>query len=342
MSKKIGIFTLTESLNYGAFFQMYALNTFLASATEGVGSVVTYKSELSIKHYLLQYFAFSLSRTFRKNLVRTRFKNDRKAINVQKYMGENLDLAILGSDEIWNLENDSFTHSERYLGNNIEARRKVAYAPSVGFATGKDLKLNSGFFRGVKSLDEAYPRDTATKEILSDIRGDKNIFEVPDPTILLDNWQQLGSDNPGLKDYIVYYGYDNNPKFKESLLEFCKSNDFRLVSAGLQTHNWCDQNLMLSPMQFLGLIKNASGIVTNTFHGSLLSILVGAPLKIHANSQKLINLISKFELHHHLINDYEKFENINENWEISNGTKKMIEKHRAEGRSVLTDILTTL
>lgn len=273
--KKIGIFTLTDALNYGAFYQMYALQEYLNENYDNDYLVTVYSPKESFKGKLLKYFSYSLKRFYRKSILRIKFNQNMKRVNIKTYTGEHLDIAFFGSDEIWNIENKSFPNDPNFFGLGVNATKKIAYAPSIGFAKIQSFNLYPELLESIKDLDAVFYRDNGTK-ILAEKAGQKKLTRVVDPTILYDNWDKYiipFKSNPS-QPYIAYYSYLSDPPFLETLIKFSKERKLPIISAGFNTHPWADENLALSPWEFLSFLKNAEYIFTTTFHGTIMSTLL--------------------------------------------------------------------
>ena len=286
----VGIFTLTHALNYGAFYQMYAVAKFL----EGEGCRATvFDCQKSFRQRLLRHFSYHPVRQYRKLKLAREYARDRREVRISRYKGEALDLAVLGSDEIWNLENRSFENAPEYVGRNIDARRKIAYAPSLGYADPKALVADDDFAAALRDLDEIFPRDGSTRGVAETITG-KTHAEVSDPTFLLDNWRDIASDRfAGEEPYLVYYGYTGKPGFKAAMQEYARQQGLPILTAGFRRHDWCDRNLLIGPRDFLSLIKHSHGTFTDTFHGFLLTTLLEKPLVFGTPQQKIADIARK-------------------------------------------------
>jgi hypothetical protein len=291
--RKVGIFTLTHALNYGAFYQMYAM----AKYFESIGYDVTvFNCQRTLKYRLMQVFSYNPLRQFRKLILRHRYNKDRATIRVVPYRGQPLDLAILGSDEIWNLDNASFEHAPEYVGLNINASKIIAYAPSIGFATPANLIENETFRHGLSSIDKILARDKETQAVAEKVTG-QQIPQVVDPTILMGEWSDFLGDAPKTEeDYILYYGYTSTPAFKEALIAFARSRNLKIYTAGFRTHDWCDKNFACGPRDFLGLMVNATYVFTNTFHGFVMATLLDKPLCYAAPAQKIRDIAEKISI----------------------------------------------
>lgn len=287
---KVGVFTITDAINYGAFYQMYGMARYME---DNGADVTVYHCGNSLRRQLIKYFSPNLGRQFRKLKLLYLYGKERKSIKVRKYKGERLDAAILGSDEIWNLQNPSFDRFEQYYGLGLNAKKIVAYAPSIGYASPDFLIENAHFASGVKNIDTVLARDAGTKLVAESILG-YEVQEVADPTILFDDWSSVGVGLPSLNEgHVLYYGYTSTPPFKALLEEFCRAEGLDLVTAGHHMHDWCSINYKASPFDFLNLIRTSKYVFTSTFHGTVMASLLGKPLAYYATGQKVADYGSK-------------------------------------------------
>lgn len=294
---KIGIFTLTDALNYGAFYQMFALQQYLKENFDDKYSITVYSPKENFKEKLIKYFSYNPKRLYRKSILRWKFIKDMGEVDIKKYNGENLDFAFFGSDEIWNIENKSFPNDPNFFGIKVNANTKVAYAPSIGFAKIESFDLYPEFLKSINSLDHIFYRDNLTKNLVQRA-GRKDSIRVIDPTILYDKWERhitpfkIKINHP----YIAYYSYLSNPPFLKTLIDYSKEKNTPIISAGYNTHDWADQNLVLSPWEFLSFLKNADCVFTTTFHGTIMSTLLNNSVLFSASSHKVKDFSKLMEL----------------------------------------------
>lgn len=273
--KKIGIFTLTDALNYGAFYQMFALHEYLNENYGEHYSITIYSPKETFKGKLIKYFSYNIKRFYRKSVLRFKFYQNKKGVKIASYNGEHLDIAFFGSDEIWNIENNSFPNDPIFFGLGVNATKKVAYAPSVGFAKIKTFDSHKVLLNSIEDLDLVFYRDDETRK-LAEKAGQKKFERVVDPTILYDDWEKhiVPPKKVSRQPYIAYYSYSSSPPFLKSLIDFSEKKKLPIISAGYNTHTWASKNLILSPWEFLSFLKDAEYIFTTTFHGTIMSILL--------------------------------------------------------------------
>ena len=71
-------------------------------------------------------------------------------------------------------------------------------------------------------------------------------------------------------------------------------------------------NIQANPIELLGWIKNAKLVITDTFHGSVMSIICNTPMivKIRGNKNKLSFLLDEYGLSDRIIEDFSKIDEI--------------------------------
>ena len=117
----------------------------------------------------------------------------------------------------------------------------------------------------------------------------------------------------------------------------------KLVSPGFY-HAWCDYNLNVDPIDLLKFFRFADGIVTDTFHGCVMSIITNSSFVVKtraSNYNKLYNLLGEYSLSNRMISDFhlailqsifeQKIDWLNVNQEV--------ERRRKESMSFLNDLI---
>lgn len=276
--KRIGILTFHNVTNYGAVIQAYALRQFVAHLTGRQVDVINYCPWRSIFYYFKRHFLVRLEFSYLlKCFYFWRFRVSNLSLsgaplyfqNRLYSLSDRYDTWIVGSDEVWKIGKirgwDS-SYFLKFLGESKSFRR-IAYAVSANSAAGLEERR-----REVKELvarfDFISARDKTTKDIYSNF-FQVNPFDVLDPTLLHDFNIELPHEN--LSDYILVYG-GISKKGSSALLRFSKSRGLKIVVVG-ESFPWADISLrVVSPARWLSLIKNAKLVVTNYYHGVLLSI----------------------------------------------------------------------
>lgn len=189
------------------------------------------------------------------------------------------DIFITGSDQVWNPE----FWSDRLLRAFglvfvEEDKRTLSYAASIG--SEKAAKGKEQLYREIlSSIDYISVREKAAKDFLQPLT-DKDIQVVLDPTMLLSaaRWNFVTAKRLVRKRYIFSYFLEEKYPHNELVFKLATRMDLPMVCISkiqnLYIRPYIDQQILdAGPEEFLSYIKNAECIITNSFHGTVFSIL---------------------------------------------------------------------
>ncbi len=266
---KIGILTLYNAINAGAFLQAYALQKLLISmghAPEFINFTTPRYIYKKYRPYITTqpgYIIFSI-------VLIAKFMKAWRKLNLAGILARSkkYDAVIIGSDEVWNLTNETFDHIPQFFGNALKSDRIIAYAPSCGLTSFEDIANHAGAVEGIKRMHAVSGRDDNTAGLLRTITG-RPAPMVLDPTLLVD----FSDDEISQADrnYILVYAVGLQNHQISRIKAFAEKLKKPLISPCFY-NTWCDKSIAASPGEFLGLIRNADYVITNTFHGTLLSL----------------------------------------------------------------------
>lgn len=199
--------------------------------------------------------------------------------DVRNGMINHYDIYIVGSDQIWNYElTDSL--DIYFLDFISSSKNRISYAASFG-VTKIPMKMRSKYKNWIDNIDTLLVREKEAKDIAKSLgRDDAKV--VLDPTLLLSSthWNNLLSeavdDNTFSEDYILVYSLNSSLKiYKEAELLAERENKKLLIIK----RSFCPPEIPgsielydIAPMEFLRLIKNASCVITNSYHALIFSI----------------------------------------------------------------------
>ena len=178
----------------------------------------------------------------------------------------------------------------------------VSFAASCGTTTETKLKncnVYELFAKLISKYDFLSVRDENTFNIvkpMSKVGCQKHL----DPVLIFDYcaWMPLKTKFDG---YIVVYGYDYricDPGVIESVKSFAREKKLKTVALGFQ-QSWCDVTYLPGPFELLSIFKNASYVITDTFHGTVFSIKFQkkfVSIVRDSNSEKMLDLLNAFSL----------------------------------------------
>lgn len=309
--KKIGICTLYFANNFGAILQAFALQETLLNMGYDVEFIKL--KDFAPNSYDCNLEKFNYSKQHLK-LAKTLYDK-----NIYTY-----DAIIIGSDEMWNLANNSFEHLEEYFGYNFNCSNIISYAPSAN-KTSLDY-LKSFYNNKIKfeNFNNISVRDKHTQELVREASG-RTAELVLDPTLLLENFDKyIKFPEPDLKDYIIIYGYSFTENEIKKIKDFAKNHNKKIYSIGF-VEDWCE-TLNADIFEFLGYLKNADYIITTTFHGLLFSMILEKEFAVFSNNNpKIDDIIDRFKIHDRDAKNIENLENIfstNVNYNLINQIKQ--------------------
>lgn len=285
---KIGILTVFDAVNYGSFLQAFCLQEFLKK--QGHDVIMIKRNSL-----LYEKWRFTSLVTYKPNKMRFKLKlaigylHSWKKFKIEKNP-KDLDLLIIGSDEMWELNNITFNPIPEYFGNNISARKKITYAVSSNSTNKEDIKKYSFIIEGLKKFSDVAIRDESTFNAYSPYLKLIPQYTV-DPTLILDLNDYLVETN--MSDYILCYTYTFKDYMVESVKNLSKFTGKKIVVVG-QNFDWADICIPATPFEFLGLLKGADYIITDTFHGTTLSIALKKDFVAFAYKTKVYRALELF------------------------------------------------
>ena len=284
---KIGILTFVNAVNFGAVLQAYGTQSYLKAnhidselinytpcsingKAENTGNIKNILKKLSL---LKHPFKFLNAKITKKNI--SNFKNSYLKISPYQYIGEifelkeDYDIIIAGSDQIWNT-GLTFCSKSFFLNFNTSAK-KTGYAVSVGKKDFSDAERRM-IHEYAHNFDMLSVREKNLKEYLKEVENiDCNL--VCDPVFLPDKntWDNLAV-TPSQKNYILVYTMEYNDQLKNiinKLKKITKKKVYCINGGGDKAKHRISATFInhTSPQEFIGRIKNADILLTNSFQG---------------------------------------------------------------------------
>lgn len=323
---KIGIITHYDVHNHGAVLQMYALEKVLNNlGNEAKGLTFSKNYDFLKKHAenkynislksLSYYIGYLLEKgikktyfNYKKKQILDNFKLINKMLEEKNSKSKKLDAVFIGSDEVFSIETGL---TPEFWGNNIKCKNIFSYAGCFGPTTLEFIKeKNAEEFikKGINNLKEISVRDENSKEIIETL-SDKKATLVCDPVILYGYIKEKENFNKKFNEkYVLVYSYDNNMNKDNEIInikKFAEKNNYKIYSVGFY-HKWCDKNINCNPIELLEYISNSEIILTDTFHGTVISLIMNKEFvtKVHINSNKLGFLLREYECIERITKDF--------------------------------------
>lgn len=329
---KVGIVTVHDSSNLGSYLQALGMQE-LVKQRGDTPYIIETRSHFSTFCLYMGYNNAPSVRTvkgFIKFLIKTvinwpeskkryeKYKTYQRdwgeyenVISVKKANQLELDVLLLGSDEIWNINQPAFQNPLLY-GKGINAKRKYAYAISIGNAEKEKFKKFPELIMSIKKLDGILARDNHTKKVLEQY-GLEVATKICDPTLQVDirkYMKPLEMMDIIKERYIAVYSYSVDSNMIQLIKKFAKQHQLKTVAVSL-FQPWCDEYVNCSPLEFGSVLKRAEYVYTSTFHGTIFSTLYHTRFVVNPASQKVNDVLELLNLEQVIINSnctQEKFE----------------------------------
>jgi len=337
--KRIGIITFQFAHNFGAVLQCWALQEVLKDIGDSV-SVINYCPNYHMK----QYRVFPLDNFFKKGLkgkIKTiassvvhfkeriirkkKFESFSKLLNLTERFSDNgllpdiisnsYDYIVCGSDQIWNYHLTDGTLDSVYFGyTGACLAKRIGYGISVGDA--ELFQYTNELKEYTREMICISARERKTAEMLESIL-DRDITCVPDPTLLLDKKEyEKIANRPKYKHYILVYLLDYNQLVHTVISRIQNDENYLIIdispSKFIEIKGAKHIN-NIGPYEFLGFIHDAEYVITNSFHGTVFSILFNKAFFCLAHKKRgdrIVNLLNIFNLSQRLVLSEEQMEKI--------------------------------
>lgn len=287
---KIATITFHLGMNYGAVLQAFALQTQL----EKLGHepyLIDYQYGQPVPSGILSLWNKGPYETYR-DLVRclgarrfAAFRSRHLKVGLSRYVTARelsdtppaADLYICGSDQIWNPRFMRSQEDERafWLDFGGSEVRRIAYGTSFG-RTRLDTETLSRYRRYARRIDGIGVRERDSLELMKMLGRDDAVW-VPDPTLLLEpsDYDIISSASRKRRPYLFQYqlGADNAEAMNQvaSIIANRTSLARKLIGCSFR------DRLRHGPAEWLCRLRQASFVLTNSFHGSALSIMFNIP-----------------------------------------------------------------
>ena len=286
---RVGISTYHSANNYGTCLQCYALMHLVEQAGYDC-DVINYQGEKlsnspvmrkGIVAWLTNFCVSTGSRQL-KRLSEKNFNNFRQkhfhlsspvtAADLSK-LTEHYDLFISGSDQVWNPYICGCP--SLYLQEFVRGKTKRgSYAASFGISALPEMEQER-FKRDFEQFDFLAVREPEGAQIIRDLT-DKEAAVVLDPTLLLtaEEWQVLEEPLNIKKPFIFVYMLGASSRMLRFATKLKRKVRMPLVFCPFPVgkppiSRWYP---FISPARWLWLMRNASYVVTNSFHGTAFAL----------------------------------------------------------------------
>lgn len=330
---RIGIVTQPLEMNYGGILQNWALQQVLKrlghepitidAFQRYAGLHIVYRNIANFCQWVVRWRCkghFSLHLPYcgavrqeftgafiEDHIIKTRPIWDYERSLIDDYT---LDALIVGSDQVWRRNFCESHLTDMYLdfAKGLPVKR-VAYAASFGVDEWNyNPEQTEACARLLQQFDAVSVREESGVGLCREYLG-VNAQCVLDPTLLLkaeDYEEIVDKEHEAGEPYLAVYCLDKTPVKVDFFNRLAQERGLvvRYFSTG-----W---SAKLSVGQWMAIFKNASMVVTDSFHGTVFSILFGKEFYTLCNpnrgNSRMLNLLSKLGLENHMLSDTEPVE----------------------------------
>ena len=301
MGKIVGILSMQRVINYGSFLQAYALKQLLLQngADEVYFIDIEKGRELpgfeysknqskwhKFKRFLQIIFTGLLfqkirDRKFTKGLKKS-IEDCFPILELDKPAPKEFDLVVIGSDEVFNCcQPAPWGYTLQLYGKVLNAKKVVSYAGSFGHTRYEQLVqlgIDKEIGETMKTMAAISVRDQNSYDIVEKLTGIKAEMHL-DPVLIYGYEKEIAERKVNYPEkYMVVYSYQgriNDKKEIKEIVSFAKEQKLKLISIFCR-YDWCDEAIIPeTPFDVLGWFKGAEYVVTDTFHGTIFSIITG-------------------------------------------------------------------
>jgi len=340
---KIGIITIQRSPNYGACLQSYGLFFYLKDKGYDCEVIdllrpihsdyIPSKSYLPYRskqygvlkralYKIKNYFVHSSRVSSISVEAKQKFDSFNNLINYscqycsieELYQAPpDYDIYISGSDQLWN-PTIGFCIEPYFLTFVKNGGRKISYATSIGIAKLED-KEKEDYSRWLSDYYSISVREKDGCKILSELVKQK-VSQVADPTFLLEPSQWKSIIVPPIVDkpYILLFTLNYCKELIDFAYRISLESGKRLVYLCLyqtvDVSRYVDNIVNnAGPQEFLGYINSADMVITDSFHGTVFSLILDSdnvfsyvPLSRKRGS-RITELLDTYHLSDHILRD---------------------------------------
>ncbi len=335
---RAGVITFHSAHNYGATLQTWALQ----KALKKIGAepcVIHYHPESIDRLYrptkikgVADAWKYVTHKTVRTRIRKMKKKYEKYNAFLKKNLklyGDyhtweelqaappELDCYITGSDQVWNTDHTGGYDPAYLLEFAKEGARRVSYAASVGRERFLP-QYREKFANSLRSFDAISVREESAQRGVAEASG-KPVSVVLDPTLLLnrEEYDEIKVPSARREPYILVYMMENNKSMIELANSISVATGLPIIQRkpGKLFKNELESFYTHTPGEFLGEIEQAEYVITNSFHGTVFSVIYQRPFisMLHSETgSRTIDLLKSLGLESHILEKTKLFKSMSQ------------------------------
>jgi hypothetical protein len=344
---KVGIITLNGYFNYGNRLQNYALQEVIKSLGFDVQTIVVDRStsapgvwsrvrnwatypigKLYQEIYHRIFPGVSAQRRIRRMEVFKSFTEKYisetpysiSASSIPSHLTSEFDFFVAGSDQVWNPK--YVDDLSVYFLEFAEEHKRISYAPSFGVSD-IEPKYRELYRHLIGGINHLSVREDDGARIIRTLTG-REAPVLVDPTMLLTREQWLAISEPAKNKprgrfLLTYFLGGMSRRHKQHIKRMAQKTGLEIVNLA----DISDRDAFeAGPSEFIDYIDSCSLLCTDSFHGSVFSVLLEKPFIVYERLgstssmySRIRTLLNKFGLESRRIeileNDYSHVFDVN-------------------------------
>ena len=343
----IGILTFHRSRNYGAVLQAYGICEVLNKLGHDT-EIIDYKCEVieenlklwvkdknflkTIFRAVFRYRKELAFKTFHNHFLKLSKKRNLSNANI-KEVYDKYDILVVGSDQVWS--KNITKEDDTYFLKNI-SNKKIAYAASMG----DSILLSKQMIEDIRDFDSVSVRENKLNQelIANNIRS--NV--CCDPTILAGKevYARIATGRLCKDKYVFVFMIWNSEELLNNAKQFADTNGLKLINC----KNSLEFFMHCTPMDFISWIKNAEYVFTNSFHGTVFSLLfdkkfVSSICKVDGKmNTRILELLEYVNCQNHILRDESRLVREIESFDYMQVEEKLDELRKNSSEFLLNSI----
>lgn len=332
-NKKVGIITWHYYFNFGSALQAFALQKLILDLGYDV-QIINYRKQLLQQSYWKSFIKLLLHYSI--GLFSRRFFDKTSKVNAQVFqdtylrqtkqfdvpeeleqVAKEYGCLVYGSDQIWAPNVYKSIYMGAYVPSGV---RKISYAASIGL---NDIPadLVPAYIQNLSSYSSISVREEEGHRLLKDKCGIHSTV-VLDPTLMIDANTYYGMQKPvkGISGKFLYcYFLNKEHKYRDIVVEYAQRHGLQIIgsSENDKDSEWMQRLSNIGADQFLWLINNSEAVFTDSYHGSIFSLLFHNKLWIFVRfnednpicqNSRIRQLQNYFEIEHRIISQNKKID----------------------------------
>ena len=366
---KVDVITRHSVSNYGSILQSYATQKaieglnhecviidYTRSDEQGKNKARTLckKSKIWNKNFFTRFlyyviqtpnylYSYNKFKKYRSKLL-NQTSVEYSSIEQLKNNLPNADIFCAGSDQIWGTIGNKPCDSAYYLDFVPKKYKCISYAASIG-RENISPEIKNSIKTYLPRFSSILVREKSAVEIIKN-EGLNNVDLVLDPTLLLkkEDWNNMCKKISHKKKYVLVYQLHENKKFQKYAKQFAKKVGLPLLRICPTAQNLIRGGkpiFLPTPQEFISYFRDAEYILTDSFHGTVFSIIFNKKfidILPGFTSTRITSILSLLKLENRILKSYDDFSLIDEEINYTD-VNSILEKNRTISIKKLKDAI---